>query len=265
MAEQQVPSMQGMNAGSFNAAPPPPQYAAPAPSNSAGADGCCANNKRSALYTWLPFGLRIGLFCFCLVAFSLLFSTKATVTAYSAGAFLVGMVILGFILAVMLFVYNSVRMCVAGSESYDWLMDIVQFFESYVSPSSRIMSLLLFAAATSGAAACNTWWNTSTLSSFLLGDITDISAKDLLDLSGYSYTSTAAIDSKTLINQYVDTINADLSKVRGACAMAYFATFIYIAMFWYYTIRMYKRGVLKAIADAAVPAAVKDNVPPYNV
>ncbi|CAI7784509.1 unnamed protein product [Closterium sp. NIES-53] len=246
MAEQQVPSMQGMNAGSFNAAPPPPQYAAPAPSNSAGADGCCANNKRSALYTWLPFGLRI-------------------VTAYSAGAFLVGMVILGFILAVMLFVYNSVRMCVAGSESYDWLMDIVQFFESYVSPSSRIMSLLLFAAATSGAAACNTWWNTSTLSSFLLGDITDISAKDLLDLSGYSYTSTAAIDSKTLINQYVDTINADLSKVRGACAMAYFATFIYIAMFWYYTIRMYKRGVLKAIADAAVPAAVKDNVPPYNV
>ncbi|CAI5487038.1 unnamed protein product [Closterium sp. Naga37s-1] len=208
MAAQQAPNMQGM---SFNAAPPPqfaappPQYAAPvpapAPSNQA---CCCDNNKRSALYTWLPFGLRIGIFLFCLVSFSLCFATKQAMTGYAAGAFLVGVTILGFILALMLFIYNAVRMCVAGSAAYDAVMDLVQFFETYVSPS-------------------------------------------------------------TLASYIVDDANADLSKVRGACAMAYLAAFIYIAMFWYYTIRTYKRGMLKAIADATVLQAGKANVPPYNV
>ncbi|CAI5472490.1 unnamed protein product [Closterium sp. Yama58-4] len=258
MAEQQAPNMQGMTGGSFNAAPPPqydaplPQSAPPPPAPAAStSNGCCANNKRSALYTWLPFGLRIGIFFFCLVAFSLCFATKATVTSYSAGAFLVGMTILGFIFAVMLLVYNSVRICVAGSEAYDWMMDIVQFFESY------IMSLLLFAAATSGAAACNTWWNTSALNS-------TSTTKAMLASLGLDPTLPSSMDSGAYLNTYINDMNSDLSKVRGACAMAFFAAFIYIAMFWYYTIRMYKRCVLKAIADAA-PAAVKDNVPPYNV
>ncbi|CAI5472489.1 unnamed protein product [Closterium sp. Yama58-4] len=236
---------------------------------------------RSALYTWLPFGLRIGIFFFCLVAFSLLLATKATVTSYSAGAFLVGMTILGFIFAVMLLVYNSVRICVAGSEAYDWMMDIVQFFESYVSPfesypiesyvvdivqffESYIMSLLLFAAATSGAAACNTWWNTGALNNMVLGDYSTSATKAMLASLGLSTTLPGTLDYESYINQYINDANADLSKVRGACAMAFFAAFIYIAMFWYYTIRMYKRGVLKAVADAA-PAAVKANVPPYNV
>ncbi|CAI5996734.1 unnamed protein product [Closterium sp. NIES-65] len=158
----------------------------------------------------------------------------------------------------MLLVYNSVRICVAGSESYDWIMDIVQFFESY------IMSILLFAAATSGAAACNTWWNTGALNNMVLGDYSSGTYKAMLASLGLDPTLPATMDYGAYLNKYIDDANTDLSKIRGACAMAFFAAFTYIVMFWYYTTRMYKRGVLKAIADAA-PAGVKDNVPPYNV
>ncbi|CAI5976880.1 unnamed protein product [Closterium sp. NIES-64] len=126
------------------------------------------------------------------------------------------------------------------------------------------MSLLLFAAATSGAAACNTWWNTGALNNMVLGDYSTSATKAMLASLGLSTTLPGSLDYDSYINQYINDANADLGKVRGACAMAYFAAFTYIAMFWYYTTRMYKRGVLKAVADAA-PAAVKDNVPPYNV
>ncbi|CAI5979307.1 unnamed protein product [Closterium sp. NIES-64] len=270
MAAQQAPNMQGM---SFNAAPPPqftapppqftappPQYAATGPAPAPNNPGCCCdNNKRSPLYTWFPFGLRIGIFLFCLVSFSLCFATKEAVTGYAAGAFLVGVTILGFILALMLFIYNAVRMCVAGSEAYDAVMDLVQFFETY------IMSLLLFAAATSAAAACNMWWNASDLNSAMSGNLSDNEIKNLLVTFSMSNTVTSQLSYGTLLKQIVDDANANVSKVRGACAMAYFAAFIYIAMFWYYIIRIHKRGMLKAIADAAVPPAGKANVPPYNV
>ncbi|CAI5519068.1 unnamed protein product [Closterium sp. Naga37s-1] len=255
--------MQGM---SFNAAPPPqfaappPQYAAPVPAPAPSHPGCCCeNNKRSPLYTWLPFGLRIGTFLFCLVSFSLCFATKEAVTEYAAGAFLVGVAILGFILALMFFIYNAVRMCVAGSEAYDAVMDLMQFFETY------IMSLLLFAAATSAAAACNMWWNASALNSAMSGNPSDNDIKSLFAAYSLSLAANSQLSYGTLLKQIVDDANANVSKVRGACAMAYFAAFIYIAMFWYYTIRIYKRGMLKAIADAAVPPAGKANVPPYNV
>ncbi|CAI7729855.1 unnamed protein product [Closterium sp. NIES-53] len=159
-------------------------------------------------------------------------------------------------------------MCVAGSEAYDAVMDLVQFFETYVSPStlaSYIMSLLLFAAATSAAAACNTWWNVSALNNAVSGNYNESAIKAMLGAFSLSTTVPGQLSYGTYLKQIVDDANADLSKVRGACAMAYFAAFIYVAMFWYYTIRIYKRGMLKAIADAAVPPAGKANVPPYNV
>ncbi|CAI5948849.1 unnamed protein product [Closterium sp. NIES-64] len=256
MAAQQAPNMQGM---SFNAAPPPqftapppqfaappPQYAATGPAPAPNNPGCCCdNNKRSPLYTWLPFGLRIGIFLFCLVSFSLCFATKEAVTGYAAGAFLVGVTILGFIFgayALHLQRRAHVRRGLRG-----------------------IMSLLLFAAATSAAAACNMWWNASNLNSAMSGNLSDNEIKNLLFTFSMSNTVTSQLSYGALLKQIVDDANANVSKVRGACAMAYFAAFIYIAMFWYYIIRIHKRGMLKAIADAAVPPADKANVPPYNV
>ncbi|GJP40124.1 hypothetical protein CLOM_g24410 [Closterium sp. NIES-68] len=61
MAQQQAPNMQNMAPAGAYVAPPPP-YAAAVPAPAGTPDGCCANNKRSALYTWLPLSLRIGIF-----------------------------------------------------------------------------------------------------------------------------------------------------------------------------------------------------------
>ncbi|CAI7850947.1 unnamed protein product [Closterium sp. NIES-54] len=97
------------------------------------------------------------------------------------------------------------------------------------------------------------------------GNYNESAIKAMLGAFSLSTTVPGQLSYGTYLKQIVDDANADLSKVRGACAMAYFAAFIYIAMFWYYTIRIYKRGMLKAIADAAVPPAGKANGPPYNV
>ncbi|GJP31588.1 hypothetical protein CLOM_g14090 [Closterium sp. NIES-68] len=231
MAQQQAPNMQNMAPAGAYVAPPPP-YAAAVPAPAGTPDGCCANNKRSALYTWLPLSLRIGIFLWCLISFSLCFAVKGGVTVYGAGAYLVAMTILGFIFAILFIIYNVVRIFVAGSEVYDAKMDLTQLFETY------IMSILLFAAATSAAAASSLWWTATTTASLW---------------SGWPYG-------------YYDP-ESELGKVRGASAMAYLASFTYIALYWYYNVRLFKRAVLKASLEAAAPAvqAAKDNVPPYNV
>ncbi|GJP40120.1 hypothetical protein CLOM_g24406 [Closterium sp. NIES-68] len=241
MAQQQAPNMQNMApAGAYVAPPPPYAAASAAPTPASAPDGCCANNKRSALYTWLPLSLRIGIFLWCLIAFSLCFAVKGsvTVTAYGAGAYLVAMAILGFIFAVLFIIYNVARIFVAGSEVYDAIMDLIQLFETY------IMSILLFAAATSSAAACSLWWATT---------------------GGTSVAITNAINYPYGLGYYDP--ETELGKVRGASAMAYLASFTYIALYWYYNVRLFKRAVLKASLEAAAPTAqaAKDNVPPYNV
>ncbi|CAI5462474.1 unnamed protein product [Closterium sp. Yama58-4] len=132
---------------------------------------------------------------------SLLVSTKYDYTKLSAGAFLLAMTIIGFILAFFLLVLLVASLFVSALRPFQGKLRLFQVVECW------LLSLLLFAAACTAGAQASSCVNTE----------------------GGSYFG------------YYIPDNNDCGLVKGSVAMAFLASFAYIGGFWYYALVSYHR------------------------
>eukprot|EP00475_Leptophrys_vorax_P001373 TRINITY_DN1072_c0_g3_i1.p2 TRINITY_DN1072_c0_g3~~TRINITY_DN1072_c0_g3_i1.p2 ORF type:complete len:197 (+),score=14.54 TRINITY_DN1072_c0_g3_i1:246-836(+) len=172
---------------------------APAPAKAAGG---------KSKMVWVPVVLRVLEIIFCMICFSILFSTDGDMTKIDAGQFLIAASLIGFILAVLLLVVNVAQVFVRNLDNHAKHLVLGQILETFV------VYLLLFGASCAFATV-------ATQSCKAVADVNN-AVNDFMGQFGLPAPSKSTGGGSN-----------DCDMMKAAAAMGFLGSFVFMAHFWF--------------------------------